>query len=64
MDASTVNYDAITPEELTSILSQLFQPNTEVIKQATTFLKEYFKRLRALENLLILMSTSPDQNVR
>ena len=64
MDAATVNYDAITPEELTSILSQLFQPNTEVIKQATTFLKEYFKRLRALENLLILMSTSPDQNIR
>lgn len=27
-------------------------------------LKQYFKRVQALENLLILMASSPDQNVR
>ncbi len=54
----------MTPEELANVLAKLFQPNTDVIKQATAFLKDYFKRLRALENLLILMSTSPDQNLR
>lgn len=27
-------------------------------------MKEYFKKTRALENLLILMSTSPNQNIR
>ena len=64
MSQAPINYDAITPEELSGILSQLFQPNTEAIKQATAVLKEYFKRIRALENLLILMSTSPEQNIR
>jgi hypothetical protein len=59
-----VNFDAITPEDLSRILAQLFQPNTDIIKQATALLKDYFKRLRALENLLILMSTSPEQNIR
>ena len=58
--AATINYDAITPEELARVLSQLFQPNTDIVKQATAVLKEYFKRIGALENLLILMSTSPE----
>lgn len=59
-----VNYDAINPDELSKILAQLFQPNTDVVKQATALLKEYFKKIRALENLLILMSSSPEQNIR
>lgn len=54
----------MSPQDLAATLSQLFQPNTEIIKQATAFLKDYFKRLSALENLLILMSSSPDQNIR
>jgi hypothetical protein len=64
MEQQAINYDAITSEDLSRVLSQLFQPNTDVIKQATALLKEYFKRLGALENLLILMSTSPEQNIR
>lgn len=55
-----VNYDALTPEDLSNLLTQLFQPNTDVVKQATAILKDYFKRIRALENLLILMSTHPE----
>jgi hypothetical protein len=31
-----------------------------VVKQATAILKDYFKRIRALENLLILMSSHPE----
>lgn len=59
-----VDYDVITPDELANILTQLFQPNTEIVKKATAFLKEYFKRIKALENLLILMSTHQEQNIR
>ena len=46
----------MTPEELCHILSQLFQPDTEVVKQATNTLKVYFKEVEALENMLLLMS--------
>jgi hypothetical protein len=31
-----------------------------VIAEATAVLKEYFKQVEALENLLILMSSNPD----
>ena len=55
-----INYEALTPEDLSNLLTQLFQPNTDVVKQATAILKEYFKRIRALENLLILMSSHPE----
>ena len=34
------------------------------MKRATAILKDYFKNIKALENLLILMSTSEDQNIR
>ena len=54
----------MTPEELCTILSQLFQPDTQVVKQATETLKVYFKQVEALENLLLLMSQNPDQQVR
>jgi hypothetical protein len=64
MNKSQIDYEALTPEGLSQILAQLFQPNTDVVKQATSILKDYFKRIRALENLLILMSSSPDQNIR
>lgn len=64
METQQVNFEAITPNDLAIILAQLFQPNTDAIKQATALLKEYFKRIKALENLLILMSTSPEQNIR
>lgn len=56
--------DTLNAESLAQLLSQLFQPDTAVVKQATTLLKQYFKRVQALENLLILMATSADQNVR
>ncbi len=55
-----VDFDAITPQDLSNILSQLFMPSTDIVKQATALLKEYFKKINALENLLILMSTSPE----
>ena len=40
------------------------QPDTAVVKNATALLKQYFKTVKALENLLILMATSSDQNIR
>jgi hypothetical protein len=54
----------MTPEELCQVLQKLFQPDTQVIKEATAFLKQYFKEVEALENLLLLMSQNPDQQVR
>lgn len=42
----------------------MFTPNTELVKKATSILKEYFKTISALENLLILMATSQEQNIR
>jgi len=56
--------DSITTESLSQYLSCLFRPDTEVVKESTRVLKQYFKRVQALENLLILMASSPDQNVR
>ena len=55
-----VDISAITINDLTALLGQLFTPNTEQVKKATAILKEYFKTISALENLLILMATSPD----
>ena len=43
----------MTPEELCHILSQLFQPDTEVVKQATNTLKVYFKEVEALDHIHI-----------
>lgn len=54
----------MSQEVLTQYLACLFKPDTEVVKQATRVLKQYFKHVQALENLLILMATSPDQNIR
>jgi hypothetical protein len=49
---------SITIDNLTSLLRELFTPNTEQVKAATAILKEYFKTIPALENLLILMANS------
>ena len=46
----------MTPDELCTVLSKLFEPNTEVVAEATKILKEYFKEIEALENLLLLLS--------
>lgn len=54
----------MTPEELCLTLKKLFEPNTQVVAEATTFLKTYFKEVEALENLLILLATHEDQQVR
>lgn len=54
----------MTPEELCQTLEKLFQPDTKVVADATATLKTYFKKVEALENLLLLMSTSENQNVR
>lgn len=54
----------MTPEELSQVLQQLFQPDTQVVKQATEVLKTYFKQVEALENLLLLLQNSQDQQVR
>ena len=51
-------------EELQQKLSELFQPNTEAVKQATAILKKHFKKVVALEQLLQLMSSSENQNIR
>ena len=51
----------MTPDELSTLLQNLFQPETAVIKAATETLKAYFKNVDALENLLILMANHPDQ---
>ena len=56
--------DNLTTEGLTEILAQLFQPDTNIIGQATLLLKRYFKSVKALENLLILMASSEDQRIR
>jgi len=54
----------MTPDELCLILKNLFQNDTQVVQQATATLKQYFKQVEALENLLLLMSQNPDQQVR
>ena len=54
----------MTPEELCLILQKLFQPDTAVVADATKTLKQYFKNVEALENLLLLMSQNGDQQVR
>ena len=51
----------MTPDELCLLRQNLFQPDTAIIKAATETLKAYFKNVEALENLLILMSSHPDQ---
>jgi hypothetical protein len=51
-------------DDLVALLGQLLKPDTELIKKATHVLKDYFKRVQALENLLILMSQNPDNNIR
>ena len=51
----------MTPDELCLILKNLFQNDTQVVQQATATLKQYFKQVEALENLLLLMSQNPDQ---
>ena len=56
--------ETLTTEGLASLLTQLNQPDTNVIKQATALLKHYFKTVKALENLLILMATHSEQVVR
>ena len=50
----------MTPEELCLILQKLFQPDTAVVADATKTLKQYFKNVEALENLLLLMSQNGD----
>jgi hypothetical protein len=54
----------LTSDGLAQILSQLFLPDTVAVKQATALLKVYFKKVVALEQLLILMSTGAEQNLR
>ena len=56
--------EGLTTDGLSQLLSQLMQPDTAVVKNATTLLKQYFKTVKALENLLILMASSTDQNIR
>lgn len=46
----------MTPDELCQLLSQLMQPDTKIVAEATAALKAYFKQVEAMENLLILMS--------
>jgi len=59
-----MSFEAITPGQLVDILSLLFQPNTETVKNATKQLKEYFKTPHALKNLLILVQESEDTRIR
>ena len=56
--------EGLTSDGLAQILAQLQQPDTTILKQATALLKEYFKKVQALENLLILMSRNEDQIIR
>lgn len=56
--------DSYTPDQVSQLLNGLLQPDTNVVAQATKILKAYFKKVQALENLLILMSSSPDTNIR
>ena len=59
MDATQV-----TSDQLSTLLLQMLQPDTQKVKETTAVLKEYFKTTPALENLLILLATSQDTNVR
>ena len=52
--------EGLTTDGLAQLLSQLMQPDTAVVKNATALLKQYFKTVKALENLLILMATSTE----
>jgi hypothetical protein len=54
----------LTSDGLAQILSQLFLPDTVAVKRATALLKVYFKKVVALEQLLMLMSTGAEQNLR
>lgn len=56
--------DNLTSDGLAQILAQLQQPDTTVVQQATALLKVYFKTVKALENLLILLATHEDQFIR
>ena len=58
MDYSVL--EGLTTDGLAEILAQLQQPDTTILKQATALLKEYFKKVQALENLLLLMATHSD----
>lgn len=51
-------------DDLILLLSKLFENSTEQIKEATKILKDYFRSINSLENLLILMSTSQNTNIR
>ena len=54
----------MTPDELCQLLSQLMQPDTTIVQQATATLKAYFKEVESLENLLLLMRDNADPRVR
>ena len=54
----------MSPEELSAILLQLTQPDTQIVAQATETLKGYFKQVEAVENLLLLIKDNQDQQVR
>lgn len=62
MDYSVL--ETLTADGLAQILLQLQQNDTQVIKHATALLKQFFKSVRALEQLLILMATHSDHTVR
>ena len=54
----------MTPDELCQLLQSLMQPDTKIVAEATTALKAYFKEVEAVENLLVLMSQNPNQQIR
>jgi hypothetical protein len=37
--------DSYTSDQMALLLSSLFQPDTNVVKEATTILKQYFKKV-------------------
>jgi len=64
MQPNTVDVKTITPEMLASLLLNILRPETEIIKQATTILKQYFKLPSSIGPLLKHMTSHTDGNVR
>ena len=64
MQPSNVDPKTITPETLGALLSSIFRPETEIIKQATEMLKKYFELPICLNALFIHATSNPDSNVR
>ena len=64
MEPNNIDPSTITPEILGNLLSNIFRPETEVIRQSTELLKKYFDHPICLTSLFTHMTSNPDSKVR